>query len=237
MLPSHTIDPLDELKSMFTYEDISTTRALHDEDYTFGSRIEDDTDFIRFAYIGEDLRYKPKLPSGARIFPPGGWKLHIAIDDTDPENVASAWDIVKDILIEQRIAESKVIKQGKSFVHDEMQCGKQITIYQFFNPERNWSFIINSIERRLLSAGIRSVPFSPTDKPIPDSHYITYRNDLSEDGRRAMDSREVMTRFPLEKRYNPFGHLSSVDPSRIDPFINIRIEPQRTLSGGLSAKP
>ncbi|MEA2076880.1 MAG: hypothetical protein U9O95_02565 [Candidatus Marinimicrobia bacterium] len=226
MFRTQSTDNLDKLKELFTYRNISGTDELNDDDFTFYSRIEQKKAFIKFAYIGDDSLYLPKLSHGQKSLPPGGWKLHIAIDDKNPENIVKAWDIIKDILIDQRIAEAKVIKPGVSFASDVTQCGKQITIYQFFNPERDWNAIIHEIELRLMRAEIHAGQFSPTDKPVTGSMYITYRNDLSEDSGHIIDSGKTMG-FPEDKRYNPF--------ERPDPFVDIKIQlqPEETTDSGL----
>ena len=191
--------------------------------------------FIEFGYIGSDPSYTPKSPSGQTKFTPGGWKLHIAVDDTDPENLAKAWNIVKNIFIEYRIAQAKIIKSGISFAEDITQYGKQITIYYFYNPapQRDWDKIINEIDDQLDKAGIEPVHpdmakrFSPTDRPITNSRYISYRNDLSEDSQHVLDSTTVMG-FPEDKRYNPFG--------RPDPFASISVRLQSEPTTHLSMK-
>ncbi len=173
MFPPQPPDNLTKFKKLFVYKNISTQKRLSDEDFTFGSQIDPRKEFIGFGYIGDDSAFRPTVRA------PGGWKLHIAVDDRDSENIAQAWDVIKDILIEWWIVESKVVKPGISFASDAMQCSKQITIYQFFNPERDWQAIIQEIELRLTRAEIRSGQFSPTDKPITNSRYTAYRNDLS----------------------------------------------------------
>jgi len=80
--------------------------------------------------------------------------------------------------------------------------------------------IVNEIESRLLNASIAPAQFSPTDKPITGSKYITYRNDLNENGTRAMTAMEVM-KYPPEGRYNHFN--------RPDPFAGIEIKPHPEL--------
>lgn len=201
--------------------------------------IESDTDYIGFAYIGDDPAALPPPTRLNKSLPPGGWKLHIAIDDSEREEfdyVARAWDLIISILIEHRICESKVIKPCISFMKDELQIGKQITIYQFLNPNRDWLVIINQIETSLNKGDqygpIKSGLISPTDKTINGSKYISYRNDLSQDRTRSVSAKEVMRylkeaeKSPHIKLYNPFG--------RPDVFENIAIFP---LEDGLFAKP
>ena len=206
---------------MFSYRNISAKKRLNDKDFIFFSCIEANTSFIKFAYIGGDQQFVSTNNA------PGGWKLHIAIDDSIKGNVALAWDQIVGILIEQRIAESKVLKPGESFTHmNQIQSGKQITIYQFFNPNRNWNLIVNQIESRLRNANIVPGRFSLTDKSIVSSQYISYRNDLSKDGKYAITAQEAM-KHPEDIRYNPFG--------RSDPFINISVQstPESTSHLGI----
>ena len=201
------------LKARFAYRNISTKLEINDDDFLFYSRIDLRKDFINFAYLGDEPNFRPTAHA------PGGWKLHVAIDDRNSNNVARAWDLIVDILIEQRICESKVIKPDVLFWNDASQCGKQITIYQFYNPSRDWNRIINQIESRLRTGDDYSeIPrgrFSPTDRPIPESRYISYRNDLSQNGEYAMTVFETM-RFPEHIRYNSFN--------RPNPFANIVIQ-------------
>lgn len=201
---------LSSLASQFSYRNISAKKRLNDKDITFFSYIEANTSFIKFAYIGDDQQFVSTNNA------PGGWKLHIAIDDSVEGNVALAWDQIISILIAQRIAESKVLKPGELFTHmNQTQSGKQITIYQFFNPNRNWNLIANQIESRLRNASIVPGRFSLTDKPIVGSQYISYRNDLSQDGKHAITAQEAM-KYLEDVRYNPFGSP--------DPFLNISVQ-------------
>ncbi len=199
---------LNALKVLFSYENISSNIQVCDNDITFGSHKEPETDFIKFGYIGEDLHFRPTNNN------PGGWKLHIAINDSVNQGVevARAWNIILDILIEQRISMSKVIKPGVFLTHkDKAQAGKQITIYQFFNPNRDWNLIINQIESRLRDSNIAQGQFSLTDRPISQSRYISYRNDLTQDGKHSMLYQTAM-QYPESIRFNPFG--------KEDPFVN-----------------
>ncbi len=195
-----------QMRALFTYDKISTQKRMHDENYMFGSWVQE-TIFISFGCIGENPEVKA----------PGGWKLHIAVNDIIPGNVAKAWDSVLNILIEQRICQSKVIKPNMSFMHDKRQCGKQITIYQFFNPSRDWDEIVHQIEGLLHnSAGgaVAEGTFSPADRQIPGSRYISYRNDLNKAGSDVISASGTV-RFSEGRRHNPFG--------RPDPFAGIVI--------------
>ena len=114
-----------------------------------------------------------------------GWKLHIAVDD-EYNNLAAAWNLVKDILIGYRIPHSKVVKPNVQLSTDKLQHGKQITIYipeaDDLIKELDWALIVYKIELSLRSykgVGITTekLGFSPSDKAIPGSKYISYRND------------------------------------------------------------
>jgi len=201
---------LEQAKERFIYERISAVTNLVSDDNCFYSHIDSGTAFIGFGYVGEDPHFTP--PAETLIegkAPSGGWKLHLAIDDTIPGNVAKAWNAIKDILIEERIVECKVIKKELSFARDMDQCGKQITIYQFFNPNRDWGKIINQIECALLRNDVRPGRFSPGDQPIQGSRFISYRNDLSSNRTCSIRPREA------RGNYNPYGHP--------DPFIGIAV--------------
>lgn len=202
------IRELDDVKAIFTYSTISKSKFIVDPSASFSSSINDKS-FINFGYVGDNPAVLP--PPGASSIH-SGWKLHLAIYDADGDNVAKAWDALKDILINYRIAESKVIKPGISFSQDPIQYGKQITIYQFYNPNRDWARIVNEIETALRLNDIRPAACSPSDKRIPGSNYISYRNDLDKDNKSNLDAKAAMkTSCP----YNPF--------SREDPLIGIVI--------------
>jgi len=117
---------LERIKKLFTYALISTAEnpICDDDDNPDFCSQRDSTAFIKLSYFGTDPGFSAKPP-----FAKGGWKLHIAIEDRTEGNVDKAWNMIKDILIEQRISTSKVIKPKVSFANDTTQCGKQITIY------------------------------------------------------------------------------------------------------------
>lgn len=136
-------------------------------------------------------------------------EIHIAVPVDD---VGTTWDIVKDILIDERIAETKVVQPG--IVFDELERGKQITIYQFCNPNRDWEMILQRIEialRKAYKEGyIHRGQFCSSDRPIPESLFLAYRNDARRDG--SYISEKAAMKFAIP--YNPFGQPD-------DPFSNI----------------
>lgn len=191
-------------KAIFSYTNVVGNKTLEDDpnplSTNFFSRHDPKKVFIDFSYIGERF-----APAAEHAKQKGGWKLHIAVDDRAPGNLVLAWNLIKDILIDYRLAQSKIIKPEVSFMSDPLQCGKQITIYQYYNPDRDWNRVINDIERTLRHNNVAPGAFSPTDAPISHSLYIAYRNDLNRLGKDTIDAREAM-RYPPETRYNPFNH-------------------------------
>jgi len=113
-----------------------------------------------------------------------GWKFHISINDKEPNNIKEGWNLVKDILIEHRVYNSKVVPQGKvmeeQVIDDEpigVQRGKQITIYAFYQPEKDWAPILQEITKALANNHIEPSYRAPGDREVKGSNYITYRCD------------------------------------------------------------
>ena len=188
------IDP----KTRFSYIEIVKADRLIITDLKsngrFGSR-NDDEDFVYFGFIkGVDTTL--------------GWKAHITIDDSDDEgfepsetccepgitysnNLANAWEIIKNIAIEEQIISLKIVKPDKKFAtKDPEHCGKQITIYCGYQlrPETMqqdilyWQRIFTQISHELAQAGIRPAPHVPGELEVRGSSYITYRNDNDGNG-------------------------------------------------------
>ncbi|HVY53223.1 MAG TPA: hypothetical protein VHA13_01750 [Gammaproteobacteria bacterium] len=103
-----------------------------------------------------------------------GWKAHISVDDSDIENLARAWDAIKDIFIDEKLV-TKVVIPNAGFYKDPVQFGKQITIYCHATPERDWQDVFNRIENALAIEDIKTNGFSPSDKAIIGSKFISYR--------------------------------------------------------------
>lgn len=108
-----------------------------------------------------------------------GWKLHVAIDDSDPKNIAKGWDLVVDILAKHEIAEFKIIRPyHKLSIEEEAECGNQISIYCFAEKEeKNWPKIVEEISETLEKNQIVPSPKSPINKFIKGTPYVTFRND------------------------------------------------------------
>jgi hypothetical protein len=191
---------IDELNQLFTYENVvdflieKKKPILYDKKQLFGARIE--REFIEFGYIGDKQA-------------DAGWKAHLAIDDKDKSNLSRAWNILKNIFIEEKL-HVKVVQPKADFFKDPYQFGKQITIYCYNTPNADWRNIFAKIESALLHANIREFTFDKIDRPLPGSKYITYCND----------SDELGNYIPAEKRtsYNT-GNFE-------DPFINFNLEPK-----------
>jgi hypothetical protein len=92
------------------------------------------------------------------------------------ENIEKAFNILKDIIIDERIT-CKVTKPNCGFYTDDIQHGKQITIYCCANPEKEWENIFKHIEEALLEGNIEGDISAKGDKQIEGSLYISYRND------------------------------------------------------------
>lgn len=112
-----------------------------------------------------------------------GWKIHIAIDDRNNINIARAWNLViKNIVLRYRLM-SKVIKSNVIFYGHESQSGKQVTIYHCGTPNRAWGQIIRALEILLRRIDAPIGQFSPADRVILGSRYISYRNDKDKNGK------------------------------------------------------
>lgn len=115
-----------------------------------------------------------------------GWKIHISVDDSPgkKENLMSAWDIVKDILIENKIETAKVVIPTANFsISSAHQYGKQITLFCHSDPHSYdaefWKNILQKIETAFCLHGIRPDPTATYhhESTITGSKYFTYRND------------------------------------------------------------
>jgi len=113
-----------------------------------------------------------------------GYKIHVAIDDSDPNNIATGWNALLNVLLKYQIIATKVITTNtkQKLVDNREQRGKQITIYACFNYSTgvNWSEFCQTIEQVLVDAKITPAPFSNSDTPIKGSKYLSYRSDLGD---------------------------------------------------------
>jgi hypothetical protein len=77
---------------------------------------------------------------------------------------------------------SKVVQNAVKLAEmAENQRGKQITIYQHFNPELVWKDVIKEITEELAKGGVRPGYAPPSDRPMRGTNYVYYRNDAAED--------------------------------------------------------
>jgi hypothetical protein len=137
-----------------------------------------------------------------------GWKLHISINDKGLANLIKGWNLVKNILIDNEIKTFKVIKPNQNLCDDAIQCGKQITIYQF-RDERTlqfWQELIEKIEAELTQAGVEPDKKAPIDEPIFESHFFSYRSDEGESGK-YISSKDAKSFNPSNK-LDPFSKLN-----------------------------
>lgn len=110
--------------------------------------------------------------------PEGGWKFHISLLE-NPENLKKAWDIVKDILINYRIACFKVVKNPAIPLDIETQ-GKEITIYACADPQKDikeWREILRLITIKFVAEGVKPGYQAYGCIPVSSSPFFTYRND------------------------------------------------------------
>lgn len=144
-----------------------------------------------------------------------GWKLHISIYY---EDIDKAWDIVKDIFIKYKIASAKVIRPelASDLRTHPVQRGVQMTIYYHYCPDLDWPQIIREIEIALKDGGIRPETFSPHNKSIKGSQYVTYRNSADREGKyvAAEDLSELVDSLKkADKRdHAPFNPFEDPDP-------------------------
>jgi hypothetical protein len=130
---------------------------------------------------------KPPDDIDGNIFPNRkfGWKFHVSIDDTDPNNIEKGWNLVKEILIRERVYTSKVVAKGRQMAETQVlekgsQRGKQITIYTTHHPDRRldaWSKLVSEITRVLAENEIAPSHSPESDEPIEGSNYVSFRSD------------------------------------------------------------
>lgn len=116
-----------------------------------------------------------------------GYKFHIGVDDSEgkEDNLARAWNLMKDIMIKYSIMRCKVVVPEGHFStnDDERQYGKQITIYATEDPRRGdvrfWQDVLQEIESTFIANNIEPDPSTDrnNDLAVRGSQYIRYRND------------------------------------------------------------
>jgi hypothetical protein len=181
MLVSETADKTNQ----FEYSDIANLNPQDNYDargYTayYSSKLSRGHIFIERS--NEKLKYP--LPETqftgtlTRTKNVGGWKLHVAIEDSD-DNLSKAWDIIVDKIIEHEIQLTKIIKESvrESLKQDPQQCGKEITLYAYreARPTDEWEKFINQVTESLARANIKPGPLPGSDNEIKGSNYFSYR--------------------------------------------------------------
>jgi hypothetical protein len=110
-----------------------------------------------------------------------GWKVHLSINDSDKENLRRGYNIIKDIVIDERLT-CKVVQPTADFYQDKDRNGRQITIYCAGDLERDWENILNRMENLLIQEGVDFTHVAPGDRPNQGSLIIGYRNDNNGEG-------------------------------------------------------
>ncbi len=117
-----------------------------------------------------------------------GWKIHVSIDDEeDDDNLATAWRIVAEELMQENIYGFKIVTAENLPLRDKTlrengqrvsQRAKQITIYSGVDVDRDkdWQHILQNITDRLVARGIRPSYLPQSDNPIRGSPYFSYRH-------------------------------------------------------------
>lgn len=140
--------------------------------------------------------------------PLDGWKFHLSVDESDPDNIAKAWDIVTELALKYKIGESKFLKSDKFLA--TRQSGKELTIYiNDDDPELDWNTILLELNQKFVANNIKPgvAPFG--DKPIRGSSYISYRFDPSSDQDNYANSADTGFQYlPIDKiNDDPFQHI------------------------------
>lgn len=189
--------PLQKLIAMFSYQEIQDGKLRSNPDNEFCS-FSMDKNFITFGYV-KGGRGQKRVDVG--------WKIHVSIDDSDMSNLAKGWNVILPILIEHKINCTKVANKQCT---DEDNFGKQITIYQFKDPDKEWQAILTEITQALKDNDVKSGrrPLLTSSKLIPGSNYLSYRHDG--------DSKGKYIRSDKAKSYNENGLIDPNDKIEIN---------------------
>lgn len=105
-----------------------------------------------------------------------GYKFHISIHTGTPNNLANAWNIIFTILNKYALHQFKILDSNSDAKHTH---GKEVTIYAFQNrmPLAEWEIIITELTQGLAQAGIIPSAHPDSDTGIPNTNYVSYRND------------------------------------------------------------
>ncbi len=153
-----------------------------------------------------------------------GWKLAISLGHEPKDNIEKAYNLIKIILIDNRICSAKVVCPEYLSQMPQDQLGKEMRIYPYANPPgTNWAKIITDISRVLTENNIQPGLCAPGDRQIDGSLYVTYRNDAKP----GTNNREGVRPEEVGYDYNP-----SKAP---DPFASIRVNLSAQQQAGVSS--
>ncbi len=147
-------DDNDEINE-FRYEFISVK---------FQNSIEERNTTIKAGYVAELRRdgyfHVTKAPAASEDRPSviEGWKIHISIDNSNPNfgNLLRAWDIVMPILIHYGVYHFKVLAP-RSISRGIEQPGKEIVVYEFDSRSNlRWQDVLEEINQQFQQHGILS---------------------------------------------------------------------------------
>ena len=153
-----------------------------------------------------------------------GWKLAISLGHEPKDNIEKAYNLIKDILTDNKVCSAKVVcPEYASQMYPDQQ-GKEIRIYPYANPPNtDWAKIITDISLVLNQNGITPGSCAKGDRPIEGSPYVTYRNDAKPGTNNLQGVRPNEVGYD----YNP-----SKSP---DPFSNIRVNLSAQQQAGVSS--
>ncbi len=195
VVPKQEVQVVPPEENMFFYENIRNlgrSQVVQNLHYIASWTYRDGkADFIflnkKMIRLSSEFRKNPRLKRGDEA---RGWKLHVGVDSTrEDNNLEKAWNAIVNILMEYQILEAKIITEvvRQKMLNPEfslnrpINLGKEITIYIFRNTEKNedeWQRFINALEAALEKKGVRpSLIFNPKDKIIPNSKYLSCRDD------------------------------------------------------------
>lgn len=190
------------------------------------------------------IDYMPNRISNHHCKFMNGWKFHISINDNRGklDNLAKAWDLIKDILIKHKVQAFKVVIPNALFAEGDekkQQYGKQITIHQYQDERANqpdfWQKVLQEIESQLQLANIEPDPNANKnhDFNIEGSRYISYRNDAQMSHPYLVYARcmQYFQNIPQARKvnYSIFDSLSPVEA------LSKNLFPENSLSIGAIA--
>lgn len=167
-----------------------------------------------------------------------GWKIHISIDDSDRNNIETAWDCLVPVLIKYGIYYVKFYKSN--FTNDDKWCekeenlwniGKRFTIYalhnlpktkefiELFESEKSvesatnslisWNDFFNEVAETLKKNNIKPGYLNPACRAI--NNYISYRNDKNP---------EYFNNYLIDnEKINPNSASSTINSTHIRPIF------------------